>query len=74
MPSESSPARSDSSPWAGPGLRARAIAVALAIVLAALTFVVVNGVWRHAAPPPAPRASSVEVKLVPFSPPPAASR
>jgi hypothetical protein len=76
MSSESSPAASDRARdggrWAGPSRRARAIAVALAVAFAALTFVVVNGVWRRAVPArPAP-PTSVEVKLVPS--PPAASR
>jgi hypothetical protein len=76
MSSESSSAKPDGVQWAGPSRRARAIAVALAIALAVLTFIVVNGAWRRAAPPPAARPTSVEVKLVPapLAAPPAASR
>jgi hypothetical protein len=50
--------------WAGPSRRARAIAVVAAIAFAAITFAVVSRVWRHAAPPPSSRPTSVEVKLI----------
>lgn len=74
MPAGSSPADRDASPsiddWAGPSRYARAIAVVIAVVVAMLVFLVVNRVWRVAAP--APRAfkpSPVEVQLVGPSPP-----
>jgi hypothetical protein len=72
MASGSSASRPEPPPavsrWAGPSRRARAIAVALAIACAALTFVVVNRVWRRAAPPPPVAPTSVEVRLVPLAP------
>ena len=57
--------------WAGTSRRARVAALALAVVLAVLTFVVVNGVWRRAAPPaPAPTAQRVvEVRVLPATAP-----
>lgn len=59
-PADHSPSVDD---WAGPSRLARALAVALAIVIAVVIFLVVNRVWRGAAPAP-PKPPSVEVKLV----------
>jgi hypothetical protein len=45
------------------------LAVTLAIAFAVLTLVVVNSVWRRAAPAQPAAPTSVEVKLVPSLPP-----
>jgi hypothetical protein len=63
--------------WPRPSRRARVLAAALAIAIAAITLAVVSLVWRRAAPPPRPMPTSVEVKLVvpsPVKPMPQASR
>ncbi|MDQ6684428.1 MAG: hypothetical protein M3Z16_04810 [Pseudomonadota bacterium] len=56
--------------WPGPSRRARAIAAALAVAFALITFAVVNHEWRRAAPPPPAPPTSVEARLIASPPPP----
>ena len=69
MSSPSSPAgpdpRRDEVHWAGPGHRARIAAAVLAIVLAALTMLIVNRAWKRAPHPHAAPPRAVEVRIVP---------
>jgi hypothetical protein len=60
--------------WPRPSRRARVLAAALAIAIAAITLAVVGLLWHRAAPPPRPTPTSVEVKLVPAAPAPLPSR
>ena len=62
--------------WGAPSGRRRALTAGLALVLAGVTFAVVNHEWRRAAPPPPPPPTSVEAKLVatPAPPPPPPAR